>query len=872
MDIARIPGHSVHQIFEHIAIEFPLHNAIIINDCFYTYQQLNEKSNQLAQYLLVNYNIKPYDIIGILSEPSEWIIISILAILKCGAAYMPLSPKFPQDRLSYMVDNADMGIIIGMEKLLDKVDNNINKIFISNLNHAIRSYPTTNINIQTSPEDVAYIMYTSGTTGKPNGVEIPHRGILRLVYQANYFPYHEPNTFIQLSPLSFDASTFEIWGALLNGNCLVLYPDSLFDIMIFKNVVAVNSISCIFLTTALFNLIVDESPETFLKIRYILTGGEVMSINHIQKVMEIQPDLKIFNVYGPTECTTFSSYYLIPKPLDLSKKSIPIGKPIDKTQLLILNEDLTITESGQIGELHIGGEGLALRYRKQPLLTEEKFIKNPFSDDSSDLIYKTGDLCRILPSGDIDFVGRKDFQVKIKGFRIETQEIESIIKTNSVISNCLVITSKGDLTTELIAYIIGTNKLQNMPDATICHTIDVKKLKFEISEWLPEFMIPKCFIELNKFPLNINGKIDRSRLPLPEETIFDNDEISVLTDTEQKLKNCWNEIFPQQKIGIFDNFFDLGGDSLLAIKLIYEVDQIFNRSFTSKMIFKSPTIHLLAKEIDDSEKTDDNLLDIVKIRNGLGENIYLGPGAGGSALSYINFANVYKGDNTLYAFEFPITSEYKLVYDTIQELATYYIKQIKKIQPEGRYNFVGYSFSGRLAFEIAIQLQKTGNEIGLLAIIDDYGINNLRISNPIINTILSEFHFLSKIHSTEKISYLKNRIGYLTNIFSKKSNLQKLASNNSQHVSQKWMSYEKILSKYRTKTKFRGDILLIKSENKIYNLYSHFYYLYTLIPDLYWSKNISGNIVIKSLFCEHLDFLSLGYVNETAQFISEYFQ
>ncbi|MDD2798814.1 MAG: amino acid adenylation domain-containing protein [Bacteroidales bacterium] len=607
-------ANTVNQLFEYNTNKFQNKIALTFNGNSITYTQLNEKANQLANYLLANHHIKPNDIIGILSEPSDKIILSILGILKAGAAYLPLSSLFPNERIEYMVTDCDTKILFVDRKLIQKIaTKNCKIIFLDEIEKLIDGFSAENTNPQTTGEDIAYIMYTSGTTGKPNGVEIPHRGITRLVSGATYLPFDEDLTFLQLSTISFDASTFEIWGALLNGHKLVMYPDRVVEFDRLKQVVDQLKINCLFLTTSLFNVLIDEDPLALRTIKYILTGGETISVKHIRKAQELLPVTQLIHVYGPTECTTFAMSYPIAK-LTSDENVIPIGKAIDETTIYLFDENFKQPAIGEIGELYLRGNGLAIGYRNNIKLTEERFIKHSFSENKHIRLYKTGDLCRMKADGNLEFIGRRDHQLKIRGFRVEIGEIENAIKRHSAINQCLVITKQSDISIELIAYIVGTNHIQDKIDTEICATIDTNSLKTNLKLWLPEYMIPTHIIELNRFPLNQNGKIDREKLPIPmnEKTIIQ--QTTALTSTEEKLIDLWKELLGIKHIGIEEYFYEIGGNSLQTVRMIYKVNNLFATSIRLGQFYKNQTIKQLSKMIENSTEKKKLQLSNYKIK------------------------------------------------------------------------------------------------------------------------------------------------------------------------------------------------------------------------------------------------------------------
>jgi amino acid adenylation domain-containing protein len=576
---------SVHSIFSKCANENQRKVALSIGTKNYTYLELDQLSNQLARYIFEHHKNSKSELIGILSGPSEWVFITILAILKSDLAYIPLSVKMPSDRLNYILNDGKVSLVFGQKEHLDTKILNHDVEAFEHIEQKIAGYSKECLISKARSNDLAYVMYTSGTTGTPVGVEIPHRAILRLVTNSSYFPFHLRHTFLQLAPTSFDASTFEIWGALLNGHELVIYPHSILDFIDLRKCIQHKKISCLWLTNALFNLIVDQAPETLALLKIILTGGEALSVHHIKAFQSKFPRIQLINGYGPTENTTFTCCYSIPLISKENFSSIPIGKPVHGTDVYILNPDLTQTPKGEVGELYIGGEGLALRYRNQTALTIDRFIVNPIANGKSALLYKSGDFCKMGNSGLIEFLGRKDQQIKLRGFRIELGEIERVVSNLETVSQCVVYLKKNLDGSKLIAY-FSRNKSSNI---NLESTINEKQLKAEIKKWLPDYMVPSIFIELLKFPINENGKIDRKRITQHEGSygLIDSENVQ---NPESYILKYWKILFEIEKIDIHSNFFELGGDSLQAIRMLFKINNQFLLNVTLQTFYRNPTI------------------------------------------------------------------------------------------------------------------------------------------------------------------------------------------------------------------------------------------------------------------------------------------
>ena len=452
-----------------------------------------------------------------------------------------------------------------------------------------------NLENVTQAENLAYVMYTSGSTGRPKGVGVPHRAINRLVSNTNYVKFDENDRVAQISNALFDAATFEIWGALLNGSRLVvldketaLSPDELGQKLVDQQ------ISIMFLTTALFNQMALSQPEIFSSLNYMVFGGEAMDARSVQCVLEQGKPRHLVNGYGPTEGTTFTTSYDVQE-VDRDAWTTPIGRPLSNTEVWILDQHSQMVPVGVVGELCIGGDGLARGYLGRPELTAEKFVPHPFSRTPGARLYKTGDLARYLPDGNIEFMGRLDEQVKIRGYRIELGEIEEALARHKSVRSAVVLAREdmpGD--NRLVAYIVGSER----------EDVTGQQLRSHLANELPDYLIPSAFVILEELPLTPNGKIDRRALPMPGPG-RDPSLTAPRTAVEALLVRIWSAVLRIDEVGIYDNFFELGGHSLLATMIVSQIRKVFEVELSMRSFFEAPTISELASIL--SRITDDEL-------------------------------------------------------------------------------------------------------------------------------------------------------------------------------------------------------------------------------------------------------------------------
>jgi len=496
---------TVEKVFEKQAKIFADKIAIVSTSQKLTYRQLNAKANRLAN-CLIERGIQREQLVGVCMDRTTNMVVTLLAILKAGAAYLPLDPAYPPERLSYMVSDAAMSLIITEDKYNALFKNeSCDVMSADDFEDYIADQSDENPDEKNNIDGLAYVNYTSGSTGQPKGVCVTHRSIINLLHRPNFVELNMSTIMLQLAPTSFDALTFELWGPLLHGGTCVLFPGTFPTLQAIKKTCGIHAVNTLFITTALFNTVIDEAPEIFFNLRYVLTGGEAHSVKHMKKAIECLPNTKIISVYGPTEATTFTTYYPVVS-ISSDQTAVPIGFSLQNLNLFVLDEQQKPTPNGEVGELYIGGEGLARGYLNKPHITAERFILFTLNNGEKIRLYKTGDAVRCLPNAALDFIGRTDNQVKINGFRIELGEIESVLMQHTRVKKTLVLMNhQGSVGKQLRAYI----------EADSPENIEGEILLY-LKNKLPAYMIPSHFIVVPQFPLNANGKIDRQALQQTE--------------------------------------------------------------------------------------------------------------------------------------------------------------------------------------------------------------------------------------------------------------------------------------------------------------------------------------------------------------------
>ncbi len=582
--IPRRADDTVHGLFAELAQQHPSRIAIVSGDLAFTYAEIEARANRVAAGLLAA-GVGPGSPVALLLERSPEAIISLLGIMKAGAAYLPLDPSHPAERLAFTINDARASLVISSPDSPALPGIAAATTALEQLERV--ASPAVPPTLDSSA--LAYVMYTSGSTGTPKGAEITHRSIIRLVRDVSYVEFGAQPRVLHAAPLGFDASTLEIWGPLLNGGTCIVHGERIPSGCGLATTIERHGARIAWLTAALFNAIVDEDAGKLRGLEQLLIGGEALSVAHVRKAYAALPDITIINGYGPTECTTFAATYRIPRELGADVSSIPIGRPIADTTLYVLNARGEPVPVGVAGELHIGGMGLARGYLARPELTAERFVPNPFGDEGERL-YRTGDLVRWLPEGVIEFIGRADSQVKIRGYRIEIGEIEAALQRLSGVRACAVLAREDRPGQKcLVAYYVADDA-----------AVTARHVREELAHALPDFMVPGIYLRLDTLPVTPNGKLDRRALPAPDRSRPElaGSYVPAMGPIEQQLCVLFADVLGLDQVGRHDHFFDLGGNSLLAVKLVARIHSELSALPSIVAFFGEPTPAALAAVIE----------------------------------------------------------------------------------------------------------------------------------------------------------------------------------------------------------------------------------------------------------------------------------
>ncbi|PAO70372.1 surfactin non-ribosomal peptide synthetase SrfAA, partial [Bacillus sp. X2(2017)] len=581
---------TIVQLFEEQAANTPDHTALQYEGESLTYRELNERANRLARGIL-SLGAGEGRTAAVLCERSMEMIVSILAVLKSGSAYVPIDPEHPIQRIQHFFRDSGAKVLLTQRKLKALAEEaEFGGVIV--LADEEESYhdEARNLALPLDSAAMANLTYTSGTTGTPKGNIVTHANILRTVKKTNYLSITEQDTILGLSNYVFDAFMFDMFGSLLNGAKLVLIPkETVLDMARLSRVIERENISILMITTALFHLLVDLNPACLSTLRKIMFGGERASVEHVRKALQTVGKGKLLHMYGPSESTVFATYHPVDE-LEEHTLSVPIGKPVSNTEVYILDRTGHVQPVGIAGELCVSGEGLVKGYYNRPELTEEKFVPHPFA--SGERMYKTGDLARWLPNGNIEFIGRIDHQVKIRGQRIELGEIEHQLQTHDRVQESVVLAvDQGAGDQLLCAYYVGEGDISS------------QELREHAAKDLPAYMVPAVFIQMDELPLTGNGKIDRRALPIPDANVSRGvSYVAPRNETEQKVADIWAQVLQAEQVGVYDHFFDIGGHSLAGMKMLALVHQELGVELSLKNLFQSPTVEGLAQVIASAEK------------------------------------------------------------------------------------------------------------------------------------------------------------------------------------------------------------------------------------------------------------------------------
>ncbi len=695
-----------HQRFEDQAARTPEAAAVEFRGCSWTYSELNARANALAHYLQSR-GVGPEALVGISCARSLDLMVAVLGILKAGGAYVPLDPSLPPERLAFLLDDAEVEIVLTQSAVAGRLPGKTPRLCLDTEWHLVETCPTHNPIASADPDDLAYVLYTSGSTGKPKGVEIPHRGLsYYLSWAVEAYSCHEGSGAPVQSSIGFDATITSWFTPLVAGKTVIMLPEERELEELAAVLTSGRDLTLVKLTPSHLEALQHLLPRSArLSVRAFVIGGEALFHRQLASWQSRAPHVRLINEYGPTETVVGCCVFEAGSNAG-GDGPVPIGRPIAGASLYVLDERMQPVLPGVPGELYIGGPGVARGYHNRPELTAEKFLPNPFGPGR---LYRTGDLVQSLSDGDLVFLGRLDEQVKIRGYRIEPAEIEAALASHPAVASCAVVVRDGPAREKhLVAYIVPRS--EPLPPTTGWADF--------LRDKLPPYMFPSAYMQLDNLPLTPNGKLDRRALPPPDFTRPARRGRNPRTSLELQLLRIWESVLGVHPVALDDDFFLLGGHSLMALRLIYRIERATGTSLPLSAIFQAPTVEKMASLIA-NQGVDPNPGAIVAIQpEGARPPLFCVHGIGGTILNYGHVARYLPDDQPLYGLQARGIDGKQPPYTRIEDMAAEYVAQIRTVQPAGPYYLSGYSFGGLVAFEIASQLEAAGERVALLLLLD----------------------------------------------------------------------------------------------------------------------------------------------------------
>jgi len=719
-----------------------------------TYSELNRRANQLAHYLRKR-GVGPDVLVGLCVERSLDMIVGLLGILKAGGAYVPLDPAYPKDRIAYILEDSSAPILITQQTLLPGLPQQSAELIVLDTDcSSIEQEESSNPSRKANPGNLAYVIYTSGSTGKPKGVQLEHRSVVNFLSSVQKEPgLHVDDIVAAVTTLCFDIAGLEIYLPLITGaQVVVISRQEASDGKKLQARMQSAGITMMQATPATWRLLLEVGWSGNPKLK-ILCGGEAFPRELADKLLPRCGSL--WNMYGPTETTIWSAVYRVEAG---GEGTVPIGGPLANTQFYIVDEQMQPVPIGQEGQLLIGGDGLARGYQNRPELTAEKFIPDVFSRREGARLYQTGDLARYMRDGNIAFLGRIDHQVKIRGYRIELGEIESVLAIHPSVHHCVVVAREdtpGDK--RLVVYMVPSRDQRPVS----------RMLREFLSGKLPDYMMPSAFVVLDAMPLTPNGKVDRKALPLPtrDNSAIEREFVAPRNALEKQLVGIWESILGIAPIGVTDNVFDLGVNSLIAAQLFARIEKTIGSKLPPAPLFQAPTVESLARLMTQDESAASRWTSLVAIKSeGSMTPLFCVHGGAGTVLLFNSLSRHLAPARPIYGLQSQGLYGRDLPHTSIEEMATHYVKELRTVQAHGPYLLSGWCFGGIVAFEMAQQLHAMGEQVDLLAMLNAPSTPDYRAitPEPVIKPLGERLHRhwkkFSSLQPQVKVAYVSRKV------------------------------------------------------------------------------------------------------------------
>lgn len=863
--VSKVSEKTIPALFEEQAEKRPNATALIFENERLSYRALNEKANKLAK-LLIAMGVGPEKVVALAFSRSIELVVGMLAVLKAGGTYLSLDPNYPEDRLAFMVEDAQPICILTTKHIASTIKT------IGNIKHftvdELEAREDINLLLETSPinserpepllpSHSAYIIYTSGSTGKPKGVVVPHHNVVRLFKSTDHlFHFGADDIWTLFHSYAFDFSVWEIWGPLLHGGSLVIVshnvsrsPKQFLALLADEHVTVLNQTP-----SAFYQLMQadkeDSEVSNRLSLRYIIFGGEALELSRLEEWYRRHDDMqpKLVNMYGITETTVHVTYIELNEKMVAESRNSLIGCSLSDLDVYLLDSELQIVPPGVVGELYVSGPGLARGYLGRPDLTSERFIANPYGQPGSRM-YRTGDLAKWHANGLLEYVGRADQQVKIRGFRIEIGEIEAVLAKHPAIEQVGVVVREDYPNNKcLVAYIVYKKGMKGTTE----------HLRNYVANVLPGYMVPSFFMSIESLPLTPNGKLDRKALPAPEIEMERLDR-GPRTPQEEIMCNLFKEILQLNKVSVSESFFELGGHSLLAVQLMSRIRDVFGTELSIGDLFEAPTIASLVEklEVGSSQNSLAMLLPLRTSGNNL--PLFCVHPAGGLSWCYAGLMTSLEKDFPIYGLQARGIERNEPLPKTLDEMALEYICQIKSVQPKGPYHLLGWSLGGNVVHAMATELQKQGDEVSLVVMLDSYPSQFLPIAQvPKEEEVLIALLALGGFEPEDICEKNLTQSNTIEILLRHGSALASLDEETIINLKETYKNSVRILSEYKPK-QFEGDILFFRS---------------TVIPEWFdpispdeWRPFVSGNIFQYDIHCRHKDLCQPGPLFEIGQIL-----
>jgi len=714
----------LHQKFERCVETSPEAVAVVDGDESLSYRELNEKANMLAHYL-IKAGVKRSDLVGVCVERSADFLVAILGIMKSGGAYVPLDGGYPRDRVAYMLEDSGVSVLLAQKHLSGKVDasGKARVVFLDTEWEAISREKSTNPDLGIEPSDRAYMLYTSGSTGRPKGAIIRHDGAVNHIEaERKALEFVGSFSFLQTAPVSSDISVWQFLGPVTCGGKTVVAedatdPENLFALSLKHQV---NLVELVPVALRLFIEHIARLPvesRALPHLKWMMATGEAVTVDLVNAWLALYPDIPVVNAYGPTEAADDVIQCVITRKLPLQQLSVPIGKPLANLNVFILDDLMRLVPTGVAGEICVSGVGVGEGYWGDPVKTAESFLPNPFPTAVGDTLYRTGDLGRWLDDGTVEYIGRVDNQVKVRGFRVELEEVEAVLSSRPSVRECVVIvrddTPGGD---SLVAYVTGADG----------SSLDVYGLRGELRAGLPEYMVPYAIVELEKLPVTPSGKVNRQALPKPEYRGREQECVLPGNGIEIRLAGIWQSLLSLDNISVQDDFFDVGGHSIIGVRMMARVSREFGVSMRVSDLLAYPTIRLLASKIEEIALSKSLVVEsswnpVVTLQRGQpGTELFLVHPVGGDVLCYMELVRSMGLRYSVYGLQARGLYGKQTPFTSLSEMVQAYVEGMMKVQKNGPYRLGGQSLGGVICLELAHALKLRGQEVEFITMLDTF--------------------------------------------------------------------------------------------------------------------------------------------------------